>query len=256
MAAPDTREEEFRYPVGGRILSTPEEFAAEFLPGSYSIEALGPRVRATVEMLLRHAPADALDVLDYGCSTGGIAYQLAKSRPAWRISGWEGDHSAYEIARRYFTLPNLDFERKAYGEYRSFDRAAFDAILFLEVIEHVDNPGEILAAFARALRPSGFLLVSTPNFLGYNQLTTELWTVARLLLRRATPGGVAKQLNQRPTDPTTNEGHLTVYSLHTLSRLLNVHGFDIVSFTFGRGSGGIVRGRFPETLIVLARKRR
>jgi 2-polyprenyl-3-methyl-5-hydroxy-6-metoxy-1,4-benzoquinol methylase len=249
------QEERFRYPVGERVLTTPEEFAAEFLPASYELESLGNRAKTTVELLLRHTPPSPLDVLDYGCSTGSIAYQIAKARPEWRVVGWEGDYSASEIATRFFTLPNLSYERKPYGEYQSFAVPRFNIVMFLEVIEHVANPGEILAAFHRVLRDDGLLVVSTPSSLGYSAVRTELWTAARLALRRATRERIAQQLNERSTDPTTNEGHVVAYSLSTLARMLRMHGFDVVSFVFARGAGGSIRRLIPETLIVLARKR-
>jgi 2-polyprenyl-3-methyl-5-hydroxy-6-metoxy-1,4-benzoquinol methylase len=250
-----TREETFGYPVGGRTIESPQAFADEFLPAAYEAKSLGPRGKATLELLFAHASPERRNVLDYGCAFGAFPYQLAKERPAWNVVGWEGDYSSFEIARRYFRRDNLTFERKPYNEYESFDEPRFDVISFLEVIEHVDNPGEILEAFRRALRPDGLLLVSTPNFLGYNQLVTELRASARVLLKRTPRTRIAQQLNERPRDPTTNDGHISVYSLHTLSRLLNVHGFDIMSFAFGRGTGGPVRRLFPETLVVLGRKR-
>lgn len=41
--------------------------------------------------------------------------------------------------------------------------AAFDAVVSLQVIEHVPDPSAFLAACARALRPGGELIIATPN---------------------------------------------------------------------------------------------
>ena len=247
--------EPFHYPVGTRVLGSPEEFAREFLPDYRRLDSIGPRGPATLDLLFRHVSDENAACLDYGCGIGLIPYHIAKARPRWRVVGWEGDHSSYEIARRYFGAPNLTFERKPYREYAAFETPAFDVIAFLEVIEHVDNPGEVLDGFQRGLRPGGMLLLSTPNVLGYNTLSGELRTAARLLLRPSPHERISRQLNQRPYDPTTNDGHVAVYSLPTLARLLDVHGFDVVSFAFAPVSRQFLRRLFPETLIVLARKR-
>ena len=41
--------------------------------------------------------------------------------------------------------------------------ASFDAALSFQVIEHLEDPGLLVHAMARCLRPDGFALVSTPN---------------------------------------------------------------------------------------------
>ena len=39
----------------------------------------------------------------------------------------------------------------------------FDVILMLNLIEHVDNPGELLRKAHRLLAPNGIVVVKTPN---------------------------------------------------------------------------------------------
>ena len=58
---------------------------------------------------------------------------------------------------------NLTFERglvETYGE-----PGAFDAVVFLQTIEHVQDPVAVLAHFRSLLAPGGVAYVSTPNLL-------------------------------------------------------------------------------------------
>jgi 2-polyprenyl-3-methyl-5-hydroxy-6-metoxy-1,4-benzoquinol methylase len=41
---------------------------------------------------------------------------------------------------------------------------AFDVLVFTEIIEHINNPREVLAEIHRLLRPGGCLYLTTPNF--------------------------------------------------------------------------------------------
>jgi SAM-dependent methyltransferase len=45
------------------------------------------------------------------------------------------------------------------------DDSAFDAVVFLQTIEHVHDPVAVLRHFARLLAPGGTVYVSTPNLL-------------------------------------------------------------------------------------------
>ena len=49
------------------------------------------------------------------------------------------------------------------GQYLPFRDASFDAVIATEVIEHVRYPYRLLEEIRRVLRPSGRVLLSTPN---------------------------------------------------------------------------------------------
>jgi SAM-dependent methyltransferase len=100
-------------------------------------------------------------VLDMACGEGYGSDVLARS--AARVVGVDGNPEAHEHARLRYTGTNLSFEWGAvetYGEPESFD-----AVVFLQTIEHVIDPPAVLAHFRRILRPGGVAYVSTPNVL-------------------------------------------------------------------------------------------
>jgi SAM-dependent methyltransferase len=100
-------------------------------------------------------------VLDMACGEGYGSEVLARS--AARVVGVDGNPEAHEHARLRYAGHNLSFE---WGAVETFGRPeAFDAVVFLQTIEHVIDPPAVLAHFRRILKPGGVAYVSTPNVL-------------------------------------------------------------------------------------------
>lgn len=98
-------------------------------------------------------------VVDMACGEGYGAAVLAKR--AQRVVGVDANPEAHEHARRRYTRPGLSFERALVEQ---FDQGApWDAIVFLQTIEHIEQPGPLLARFASLLAPGGVAYISTPN---------------------------------------------------------------------------------------------
>jgi 2-polyprenyl-3-methyl-5-hydroxy-6-metoxy-1,4-benzoquinol methylase len=246
--------EQFSYPTAAGTLRSVDEYRERFLPAYYDVGRYSLRVRRTLELLLRNTPDSPLRMLDYGCGAGTFAHQAAKHRPRWTVEGWEGDFSAWTVAREVFGLENATFGRKHYGAHAELDEPRFDVISFLEVIEHVDDPGDILRHFHAGLEPGGLLLVSTPNFMGHKEVTAEARRMARMLLGRTSTKQTVRDLNDRPYDVTSNEGHVVIYSLETLTNLLRLEGFELVDFDVVPASSKLLHRLLPATVVVLGRK--
>jgi SAM-dependent methyltransferase len=101
-------------------------------------------------------------VLDMACGEGYGSAVLA--RTAASVVGLDANPEAYEHARlRYGGGGNISFARglvETYGE-----PGEFDAVVFLQTIEHVSDPVAVLEHFRRLLAPGGVAYVSTPNVL-------------------------------------------------------------------------------------------
>jgi SAM-dependent methyltransferase len=98
-------------------------------------------------------------VLDMACGEGYGSSVLAQT--AASVVGVDGNPEAHEHARLRYTRPGLSFEWGAVETYG--EPGSFDAVVFLQTIEHVVDPAAVLAHFARILRPGGIAYVSTPN---------------------------------------------------------------------------------------------
>jgi SAM-dependent methyltransferase len=100
-------------------------------------------------------------VLDMACGEGYGSSVLA--RTAASVIGVDGNPEAHEHARLRYTRPGLSFEWGAVETYG--EPGSFDAVVFLQTIEHVVDPAAVLAHFRRLLAPGGVAYVSTPNVL-------------------------------------------------------------------------------------------
>jgi SAM-dependent methyltransferase len=85
------------------------------------------------------------------------------AREADSITGVEANPEAHDHARLRYRRPNLRFER---GLAEDFGQpGSYDAVVFLQTIEHVREPVAILEHLRELLTPAGVAYVSTPNLL-------------------------------------------------------------------------------------------
>ena len=109
----------------------------------------------------RWLPADALRVLDVGCAWGYGSAAIASPGPAGRVVvGVERDHELLEQA--HIRLPWLTVIDADACELPLADDSA-DAVLLLEVIEHVADPRRVLQEAHRVLRANGTIIVTVPH---------------------------------------------------------------------------------------------
>ena len=100
-----------------------------------------------------------LDVVDLACGEGYGSAVLA--RRAARVTGVDANPEAHEHAVLRYARPGLRFEREL---IEHFDEQC-DALVFLQTIEHVQDPLGVLGHIGSLLRPAGAAYVSTPNVL-------------------------------------------------------------------------------------------
>jgi SAM-dependent methyltransferase len=128
-----------------------------------------------------------LRVADLACGEGYGSAALA--RTAAGVVGVDANPEAHEHARMRYRDANLRFERMLVEQFEE----PCDAIVFLQTIEHVQEPGDLLRRFAQ-LAPVSY--VSTPN---------------RLTL--APPGA----------EKSDNPWHLREYAIEEYRELLRPH---------------------------------
>jgi SAM-dependent methyltransferase len=105
------------------------------------------------------ARVKGLRAVDMACGEGYGSDVLARS--AASVVGVDANPQAHEHARLRYPRPNLRFERDL---VESFSEPC-DAVVFLQTIEHVQDPDAILEHFKSMLAPGGVAYVSTPNLL-------------------------------------------------------------------------------------------
>ena len=98
-------------------------------------------------------------VVDLACGEGYGTAVLA--RRAARVTGVDANPEAHEHARLKYSHPGVRFVRDLVDRYAE----DCDAVVFLQTIEHVEDPAAVLRHLRGMLRPGGVAYVSTPNVL-------------------------------------------------------------------------------------------
>jgi len=139
-------------------------------------------------------------LLDVGSATG--EYLRSARDRGWRCVGVERSPWAADYGRDHY---GLDVRT---GDLTDIDLplASFDAVLMVEVVEHLEDPKANLARVAELLRPGGVLWLTTPN-------------VASL---------AASVLGPR-WDRIEPNGHLYYFAPESLTRLLEGAGLELLS---------------------------
>lgn len=120
------------------------------------------------------------DVLDLGCAGGFMAEAMA-ARGA-KVTGIDPAELAIEAARRHALTEGLRISYDVgVGEALPYAEARFDAVVCVDVLEHVADLDAVLLEVARVLRPGGLFLFDTINRNPIARFATI--TIAENLLR-------------------------------------------------------------------------
>jgi len=102
-------------------------------------------------------------ILDVGCGGGILSEALAKEGAM--VTAIDQSKPAIEVAIHHAKLAdlNIDYLHADITEFASTKTNYFDAIVCMELLEHVDNPAELIKTLSAMLKPQGKLFVSTLN---------------------------------------------------------------------------------------------
>ncbi len=107
-------------------------------------------------------PFAGLRLLDIGCGGGLVSEPLA--RLGFAVTGVDAGEAMLEVARGHAAESGVAVEyRQATAEDLAAGGERWDAVLALEVVEHVASPELFLAAAARLVKPGGALIAGTIN---------------------------------------------------------------------------------------------
>jgi SAM-dependent methyltransferase len=139
-------------------------------------------------------------LLEVGAGLGTITRKLVDRYPDLSIVALEPAENVFADLESYAALtPRVSALRQTLAEYGPEQAGGFDAVLYLNVLEHIADDKRELRLAARTLRPGGALLVFGPAL---------EWLYSELDYRA---------------------GHYRRYSLRRLRALASAAGFKVVS---------------------------
>lgn len=181
-----------------------------------------PRVRRLIEICRsRGAPMDSL--LEVGAGFGTFCEEAQGSGAFGQVTGIElTPHLAETCRRRGLTVHETPVEKA------DLPPESFDVIASFETIEHIFDPRGFIEGCARLLKPGGVLVLSCPNFHGFDIMALG-------------------------TDSNSiDHEHLNYFNPRSFRRLLESCGFDVLSVeTPGELDADIVRNKILQGAVDL-----
>lgn len=148
--------------------------------------------------ITHYIKVEDFSILDVGCGNGFYLDSILDAFPKAKTFGIEQNTNASVIASRRHRIFNGLVE-----EYKS--KRKFDLIILNHVIEHVENPIDLVRKLSNFLSNEGLLIISTPNIDSLQaKLFGKYW------------GGI-----HAPR-------HWTIFSIKTIKRLASISNFSVV----------------------------
>lgn len=109
-------------------------------------------------------PLAGKKVLDVGCGGGILADAMA--RRGADVLGIDLADKSLKVAQLHAleaNTPNISYRQISTEDLANEQSGQFDVVTCMEMLEHVPNPGSIVEACARLVKPGGWVFFSTLN---------------------------------------------------------------------------------------------
>jgi SAM-dependent methyltransferase len=210
------------------------------------------KVHITVFDLVKKYLPQKSRVIDLGAGQGAFSKRLKEA--GYDVLAVDGNSADWHLPEVEFQTVDLDLEFAPL-----IDRKEFDAVVAIEIIEHLENPFSFVRQCARLLKKNGLLFITTPNVEAINSRIMFLFKGrlnyfdenATLRPAHITPvfdWKLDMALEEAKFDKIHNEYILQTYTLgvHNLKGRLSAI-LSLMAYPFVKGN------KYGESHIVVAR---
>ena len=111
----------------------------------------------------QHSPVAGKQLVDVGCGGGILAESMAQRGAA--VTGIDMGEAPLSVARMHGLESGVEvnYRQSTAEDLAAEEAGTYDIVCCLEMLEHVPDPGAVIAACAALARPGGSLYFSTIN---------------------------------------------------------------------------------------------
>jgi 2-polyprenyl-3-methyl-5-hydroxy-6-metoxy-1,4-benzoquinol methylase len=201
-----------------------------------SYSPFGPIQQGYLDFLQKKFKKDAR-ILDIGCGSGIMVKKMIELGYK-NVEFCDVDDYAAEIkdkaVRRRIKLVNLN-EYKTNENSLPYASSSFDLVYCMCVLEHVENPYNIVREAKRVLKKNGILVVGIPSATQVFERVLFFFT-----------GNTMRY--------SMNDNHITFYSNNTFMKMFVHNGFKLVKKDFDYGTMPFLHFHLPRWEIVANHK--
>ena len=155
-------------------------------------------------------------VLDVGCGTGNLLYEILDNKPQVKAFGVDFSSKMLEVARD--KLPKRVELTEGDAEALPYEAKRFDVVIASDILRYSTNPEKAIKEMYRVLKIGGKVIIC--DFCTVNSLRA----VKNLF------------------NPLSKDAGLRIYAGDKVKELLSEGGFDFVNYTKVAGNTFIVTG--------------
>ncbi|KAA6187706.1 bifunctional 2-polyprenyl-6-hydroxyphenol methylase/3-demethylubiquinol 3-O-methyltransferase UbiG [Thiohalocapsa marina] len=154
---------ETRHNVDHAEISKFEALAARWWDPDSEFKSLHDINPLRLDYIDRTARIAGKDVLDVGCGGGILSESMALAGA--RVLGIDMGEEPLRVAELHTleTGVEVDYRQITVEDLAEERPGSFDVVTCMELLEHVPDPGSVIAACARLVRPGGHVFLSTLN---------------------------------------------------------------------------------------------